>query len=126
LNFHPFGIWETDECKTFYGPLNPEYVSHTIFNRPCATTFQAQCYSLKSVMKMFGHSKIDLLKMDIEGAEVAVIRNMLGEKIHPTVLCVEIDNGQEKQTLVEEILNSGYIKIHSFGITEKFTFVKAP
>ena len=42
-------------------------------------------------MKLNGHEKIDLLKLDIEGAEVAVLTQMLDNKIYPKYLCIEFD-----------------------------------
>ena len=34
-------------------------------------------------MNEYGHNKIDLLKMDIEGSECDVIEDMLNNKIYP-------------------------------------------
>ena len=40
--------------------------------------------TIEEIMKTHNHSKIDLLKLDIEGAEVKVLNNMLDNKIYPT------------------------------------------
>jgi hypothetical protein len=42
-------------------------------------------------MQQLGDTAIDLLKMDIEGAEYAVIRDIVTMKLLPRVLLVEFD-----------------------------------
>ena len=38
-------------------------------------------------MKTYNHSKIDLLKLDIEGSEIDVLNQMLDDEIYPKYLC---------------------------------------
>ena len=63
---------------------------------------------LKSLMKEYGHTKIDLLKMDIEGNECDVIENMLNDKIYPKYLAVEFDNIFKKENTKKLLENNGY------------------
>jgi hypothetical protein len=42
-------------------------------------------------MVEFGHDHIDLMKIDIEGAEHEVIKSMISSGVRPGVLCLEID-----------------------------------
>lgn len=42
-------------------------------------------------MKELGHTKIDLLKIDIEGAEYKVLASLIKDKVKPGVLCIEYD-----------------------------------
>ena len=48
--------------------------------------------TLKTIMRCLNHETIDLLKMDIEGAEFAVIDEILNSGIVFKELCVEIHN----------------------------------
>ncbi|HEY6003537.1 MAG TPA: FkbM family methyltransferase, partial [Anaeromyxobacter sp.] len=48
--------------------------------------------TLCTVMKELGHQRIDLLKMDIEGAEYAVLENMLATGVRPRIVCVELEH----------------------------------
>ena len=41
-------------------------------------------------MKELGHDRLDLLKLDIEGAEYAVLDGLVEAGITPTVLCVDV------------------------------------
>ena len=62
-------------------------------------------------MRELGHDRIDLLKIDIEGAEHRVVRSMLAAGIRPTVLCLEIDQPVRPWTFwrtVRRIRVAGY------------------
>lgn len=47
--------------------------------------------NIKNIMKLHNHDHIDLLKIDIEGAENVVLDQMLDDEIYPKYLCVEFD-----------------------------------
>ena len=47
--------------------------------------------SVRNIMIQYGHTHIDLMKLDIEGAEVEVVNKMLDDNIHPTYLLIEFD-----------------------------------
>ena len=42
-------------------------------------------------MASYGHEKIDLLKIDIEGAEYRAIRSIIKDNLDVGILCVEYD-----------------------------------
>jgi hypothetical protein len=49
-------------------------------------------------MDLLSHQKIDILKMDIEGAEYSALKNMMNSGINISQICVEfhhrfMDNG---------------------------------
>jgi Methyltransferase FkbM domain len=63
-------------------------------------------------MRELGHDRIDLLKLDIEGAEFAVLDAVIDGSVRPTVLCVEFHKsgwriGQMVQT-VKKLHRLGY------------------
>jgi FkbM family methyltransferase len=92
LVFHPIGLWDRDETLRFYAPKRREHVSHSAVNlQGTQDYFEAQCRSPRSLMRELGQERIDLLKLDIEGAEHRVIDHLLDEGIHPKVLCIEFD-----------------------------------
>jgi len=124
LKFFPYGVWSKKEMKKFYAPSNPQYVSHSINSKLSNEFFEAQCYTIKDLMEMFNDQHIDLLKMDIEGAENEVIKNMFQDNIFPYILCIEIENDSYKENLIKTILSNKYKKLYSYGITEKFTFIR--
>lgn len=92
FEFLPVGLWEVDTCLKFYAPADPTHVSHSVVNiQGTSQWFEAEVWSLDRVIVASNLSHIDVLKMDIEGAEVAVLRHMLLSRTRPHALCVELD-----------------------------------
>lgn len=92
FRFRPVGLWSEDTTRRFWAPRDPSHVSHSILNlQHTDAYFEATCRSVPTLMRELGHDRIDLFKIDIEGAEHAVIRSMLDAGVRPTVLCTEID-----------------------------------
>lgn len=94
LHFHPFGLSDCDESIKFYYPADKSHVSCSMENLQNTNEFFiAECKSLRSIMNHLRHDAIDLLKIDIEGAEYRVIKSMIAENILPKILCIEFDEG---------------------------------
>ena len=56
-------------------------------------SLELPCTDLGSLMAERGHAHIDLLKLDIEGSEYAVIEHLLAHRIPVRQLCVEYHHG---------------------------------
>jgi FkbM family methyltransferase len=86
------GLWD---CKTelkFYKQTNENYVSQTLIENMYSSNYDiVEVDSIKNIMKENNHSKIDLLKLDIEGAEIKVLDQMFNDNIFPTYLLIEFD-----------------------------------
>ncbi len=92
FHFFEIGLWSEDATMRFFAPQNPQHVSHSIVNlQRTDSYFDARCRPLRAIMDELGHDHIDLLKLDIEGAEHRVIASMLGDDIHPQIIAVEFD-----------------------------------
>ena len=50
---------------------------------------EVEALRLDSMMRRLGHDKIDLLKMDVEGAEYDVLQGLLQSEIRPKMILVE-------------------------------------
>lgn len=88
----PVGLSDEQGTLRFYAPENPDHVSHSVKNiQRTATYFTATVQTLAGLMAVLGHDRVDLVKLDIEGAEHDTIRRMLADGLRPTVLCVEFD-----------------------------------
>jgi FkbM family methyltransferase len=92
FHFLPVGLWSTETVMKFWAPRDPTHVSHSALNlQRTSEWFEAPCRSVSSLMTELGHDAIDLLKIDIEGAEHTVLASTLAAGVRPTVLCFEID-----------------------------------
>lgn len=92
LSFLPFGLADKDDEQMFYMPKNPAHVSCSIVNlQKTDKYFTALCYRLTTLMTLQGDVKIDLLKMDIEGGEYVVIKDLVASNTLPRILLIEFD-----------------------------------
>lgn len=97
LNYFDYGIWSKTELKKFFGPKNPKHVSHSILNlQKTDEYFKAKCKRLSQIMNELGHKKLDLLKLDIEGAEYEVIESIIEDNLDIKLICVEFDELNNK------------------------------
>lgn len=89
LHFIPVGLWCEDTTLRFHAPANPAYVSHSVVeDLGGGRYFDAPCCSIPSVMRKLGHDSIDLLKMNIEGAEHIVLGAALDAGVRPRVIAL--------------------------------------
>lgn len=92
FHFDPVGLWSEPATLRFYAPQDPMHVSHSVVNlQRTDTYFEAPCLPLAELMEKNGHDEVDLLKLDIEGAEHAVIEQLLRVRLRPRILAVEFD-----------------------------------
>ena len=86
------GLWKEKNKLKFYKQKNPKYVSQSLKQDMFGSDYvEVNVDSIKNIMDSKNHKKIDLLKLDIEGAEIEVINQMLDDKIYPKYLCIEFD-----------------------------------
>ncbi len=104
MHMVPVGLWDKHEFLKFYAPKNEEHVSHSIVNlQKTENYFEAEVKRLKDLMAENGHNHLDLLKIDIEGAEYTVVDTVLEDKLDVKVMCVEFDEFYNP-------LDKGYLK----------------
>jgi hypothetical protein len=87
--------------------------------------------SIKNIMLKNNHKKIDLLKLDIEGAENIVLEQMLDDNIYPKYLCIEFDlliknkdNNNSTKNIIHRLLNQGYKIIINDNLNITFEYTK--
>lgn len=92
LQFLPVGLSDTDAELKFYLPQNPAHVSCSVVNlQKTDQYFTAPCLRLSSIMNQQSDDSIDLLKIDIEGAEYGVVRDITSSGPLPRFLLIEFD-----------------------------------
>ena len=89
--FHAYGIADHDGWALFHPPDNPQHVSYSMLCHPLSNNeaVKLPVKRLESIMTDLGHTRLDVLKLDIEGAEYGVIADMAKSAIRPLQLLIE-------------------------------------
>ena len=116
--FHPMGIADFDGVTDFYLPPRPDFISHSLVQ---ARQYSDRCIRvpvarLSTVMSQMGHTHIDVLKMDIEGAEYAVLADIVKAGIKVMQLAAEFHHrlsgvGTQKTRDILRVLNGSGISL---------------
>lgn len=131
FRFHPFGLADFDGTVRFRPPLNPANVSHTMLARPLTDeqAIDVPVRRLSTVMRQLGHGRIDLLKLDIEGAEYGVIDDLATTTIRPRQLLVEFHHRfpgvgpRRTQYAIRLLRRLGYEMFHASSEQMEFGFL---
>lgn len=95
FSFVALGLWDKDGDQVFHAPRNPDHVSHSLVALQGESPgFSARCVCWKTLLQELSLETVDLLKMDIEGAEYRVIADIVSSGPLPRVLCLEFDELQ--------------------------------
>ena len=133
FHFYDFGIGSESGNVDFYLPKNPEHVSGSLVvqnNIDVKEKVTVKMKSLKDIMSELGHSHIDVLKMDIEGAEYEVIENIIAENISVSQILIEFherffENGKRKtEQVTGKLKDKGYQIFAVSDTFEEVSFIK--
>lgn len=85
------GLAGHDGSLRLYPLESSRSVNHTLIPRPGLEhlSVEVPCRRISTIMKRVNHASIDLLKLDVEGAEYEIIDDMLQAGIRPKQLLVE-------------------------------------
>lgn len=94
IHFNPTGIWIKDGPIKFFAQEtnDPKIMGGSINNLFKSDKFEyLECKKLKTFMGENGHNKINLLKLDIEGAAIEVFKDMINDQIFPDQVIAEFE-----------------------------------
>ncbi len=130
FKFSSFGVADFDGNASFLPPDNPAFVSYKIStdDERGIEVATLPVKRLATLMKERGHAQIDLLKMDIEGAEYSVIDDMKKSGIYPKQILVEFHHrwfqiGVDKTKRAILILNEMGYKLFYTSARDEFGFL---
>ena len=92
---------------------------------------EVPAYCLSTIVEKLSHERIDLLKMDIEGAEYEVLDGLLASPVMPTQLLVEfhhrfVEDGLNKTyAIIEGLREAGYKIIAISEVGREISFLRA-
>jgi FkbM family methyltransferase len=90
FHFHPWGLAAHDGTAEFAAPACVDHVSFRIVDtKEHTNTIACPVLRLRTIMERLGHTHVDILKMDIEGAELSVLPQLLESDVNVRQLLVE-------------------------------------
>lgn len=123
IKFVPVGLWDEKKTLKFYDPEKENYSSHSAILFTDSKKFiEAPVNRLSNLMKELDHQHIDLLKIEIEGAEYKVIDTIIEDKLNVKAILVEFDevyNTTDKsfhfriKKSCDRLRKAGYVLAHS-------------
>jgi FkbM family methyltransferase len=126
------GLWTGRDILKFYKQENEKYVSQSLIKDMFGKEYdRVEVLSVKDLMREKQNTKIDLLKMDIEGAEVEVLNKMLDDEIYPKYLCIEFDLALKRKDpdnstkkILERLMRGGYRMLKNDKLNITFIYDK--
>ena len=95
FHFHPWAVTARDGVLRLYPRIRKDGSKSTVMyslvpgEAAQDDAIQVPSFCLTSIVAALGHRRIDVLKMDIEGAEYEVLDNLLQNGVKPVQLLVE-------------------------------------
>ena len=131
--FHAFGLGDFDGRVRLYPPKQSDHVSYSVVPTAVSAGPAASLpvFRLDTVARMLGHSSIDLLKMDIEGSEFAVIESLAQMEIGVAQLLVEFHHRlpgvgrQRTDRAVQQLRQCGFRLFNISDSGEEYSFLGA-
>ncbi len=136
FEFHPWAVAARDGSLTFYPRLKRDGsksgVMYTMMAEDATIddAIEVPAYSLSTITNRLQHRQIDLMKMDIEGAEYEVLDGLLDSPIKPTQLLVEFHHrfpgiGLDKTAdVINRLRADGYRIIAISEIGREISFLR--
>lgn len=136
FHFQPWAVTAHDGTLKFYPRMKKDGtksdVMFTMISEPETENdvLEVPAYCLSTIVEKLGHDRIDLLKMDIEGAEYEVLDGLLDSPVQPAQLLVEfhhrfVEDGLERTyDIVGRLQDAGYRIFAISEIGREISFLK--
>jgi FkbM family methyltransferase len=129
---HEYGIAAFDGEVAFNPAENPDWVSYTILARPSTKSraISVPVKTLGTIMKELGHDRLDVLKLDVEGAEYDVINELSKSGIRPRQILVEFHHRfpgvgiKESREATSRLRSAGYQLFSVSASNEECGFIR--
>lgn len=123
ITFVDIGVWDQSATLKFFAPLRDDYASHSLYLFKESNDYiEAPVDRLSNLMSQLGHTTIDVVKLEIEGAEYTVIDTIVEDKLDIKSILVEFDevhHANDKgfhfriKKTCNKLKKAGYVLIHS-------------
>lgn len=131
FHFLSYGVADFDgtACFQHYDGVNYGIQGHPSVHGPIV---QLEVHRLSTIMKRLGHSKIDLLKINIEGSEYVVIKDLLLSDLPVRQMVVEFHHRypgyalSQTEHAVRALNEHGYKIFHISENRKEYSFLRGP
>jgi FkbM family methyltransferase len=132
FRFDPIGIASVDGYAEFFPPAESRHVSFSAFpadNVAEGSKIRAEVKRLATIMLDQGVTHLDGLKMDVEGFEYDIIRDIVESEIRPTQLMIEFHHRmysipcQRTKDAVNLLIKYGYELYYVSKSGHEYAFV---
>jgi FkbM family methyltransferase len=131
FHFFEFGIGAKPGEMLFHPPKIDTHSSYTVSDggKWNGEAVKAQVLDLSSIMQRLAHTRIDILKMDVEGAEYAVIEALAHQNSLPGQLMVEFHHGiygytaKDTKRALNTLWRNGYYPYYVSHTWREFGFL---
>ena len=115
---------EDNKELKFFAPKNKNHVSYSINNwqndyKKNSEFIKVKTVTIKNIINKFNIKDLEILKLDIEGAEIEVVNNIMNERIFPNQILIEFD---ELNKMNELAINRFY-KVHQRLLLENYKLI---
>ena len=136
FHFRPWAVTAQDGNLKFYPRLRKDGSKSDVMftmipeEETKGDVIEVPAYCLSTITEKLGHTRIDLLKMDIEGAEYEVLDGLVDSPVLPTQLLVEfhhrfLEDGLDRTyRLIERLRGRGYGIFAISEIGREISFLK--
>ena len=113
---HELGLSDRDGVIPFYAHENEEWIAHSTIRsaHTLATGVELPVRRLVTVMDELGHERVDVLKLDIEGAEYEVIDDLVESGAEVDQLLVEFHHRFDR--LTPQLTRRAIRRLNEYGL----------
>jgi FkbM family methyltransferase len=134
---HEHGLLDRDGVVRFNAPKNPDHISHSVLDSRVsdrvndATSMELSVKRLLTVMRELGHFRVDVLKMDVEGAEYAVIDDLVQAPLDVGQVLVEFHHMlpgialSKTERAIDQLASLGFIPFWTSKTGREWAFHRA-
>ena len=131
FQFHDYGLGNSDGLVSFEPPADPTHVSYSM-SAPGNAPGKGESFPvrrLQSIAAELGHDAIDLLKMDIEGAEYDAVEDLLQTGPRIGQILIEFHHRLRREQLartretIAGLRQAGYLIFDVAPSGEEYSFV---
>ncbi len=131
LEFHPVGVAGYDGIASFFAPERADGCHTMVSDRDgTGRRVEVPVRRLSTLVRELGHRRVDLLKLDVEGAEYSALRDLVAMDLHVPQVLVEFHHRFERigphatREALELMRAAGYRIFHISPPGREFGFLK--